>query len=282
MEPKKVYSKSYFKINKKQIKNISDKIKPISYSKKGYTGKGVKIAVIDSGCPQHSDIKICGEQISFCDDNANVADNYGHSTMVSGIISANNDKSIIGIAPDAELLFAKVANDAGECSFNSIVAGVLWSIVKQVDIMVVALGTQYDYSVMHDAVKKARDNNICIFAAAGSDIGEEDLNFPARYSEAFSASVLTKGEKKNKKIMEKSDLYTSNKGMYTTYTNNKYVRAYGSSISTAYFAGHAALLIEQYRKTIPRNEMPALIYSKLIRELNGKKEKNKKSGKNKI
>lgn len=274
MEPKKVYSKSYFKINNKQIKSISDKIKPVSYSKKGYTGKNVKISIIDSGCPNHNDIKVCGEKISFCDESTNVDDNYGHSTMVSGIISANNKGSIIGIAPDAKLFFAKVANDAGECSFNSMVAAILWSIVKQVDIIVVALGTQYDYSVMHDAIKKARDNNICVFAAAGKDIGDSDLNFPARYNEVFSASTLTRGKEKNKIIMEKSDLYTPNKGMYTTYTNNKYVRAYGSSISTAYFAGHAALLIEQYRKTIPQNEIPALVYSKLIRELNGKKEKN--------
>jgi subtilisin family serine protease len=123
---------------------------------------------------------------------------------------------------------------------------------------------------MHDAIKKAKNNNICVFAAASNDL-EEDLNFPARYGEVFSTSTLTRGKEKNKKIMKNIDLYTSNKGMYTTYVNNKYVRAYGSSISTAYFAGHAALLIEQYRKTIPKNEIPALVYSKLTREFNGKK-----------
>lgn len=271
MKNKKVYSKSYFEIDKKQIKNISDEIKPVVYNKQEYTGKGVRISIIDSGCPQHKDINICGEQISFCDDNSNVDDKYGHSTMISGIIFANNKKSIIGIAPNSQVLFAKVANDAGECSFNSVVAAILWSIVKKVDIIVIALGTQYDYHVLHDAIKKARNNNICIFAASGNETEENDINFPARYDEVFSTGFLTKGKEKNEKIIKKTDLYAPNKGMYTTYVNNKYVIAYGSSVSTAYFAGHAALLIEKYRKTIPRNEIPTLVYSKLIRELNGKK-----------
>lgn len=271
MKSKKIYSKSYFKIDKKQVKNISDKIKPVIYNRKGYTGKGVRISIIDSGCPEHQDIKINGEQTSFCDDNSNVVDNHGHATIISGIIAANNKKSIIGIAPDAQLLFAKVINDAGECSFNSMVAAVLWSIVKKVDIIVIALGSQYDYSILHDTIKKAKENNICVFAASGNEIEDENFNFPARYNEVFSASFLTGKKEKNKKIIEKSDLYTPNKGMYTTYIDNKYVRAYGSSVSTAYFAGHAALLIEKYRKTIPRYEIPALVYSKLVRETNGKK-----------
>jgi len=271
VKSKKIYSKSYFKIDKRQIKDVSNKIKPVIYSKGVYTGKSVRMAIIDSGCPEHDDIKINGEQTSFCEDNLNVIDNHGHATIISGIIAANNKKSIVGIAPDAQLLFAKVTNDAGKCSFNSMVAAVLWSVVKKVDIIVIALGAQYDYSILHDTIKKAKENNICVFAASGNNVGDEGSNFPARYDEVFSASFLTSKKEKNKKIIEKSDLHTPNKGLYTTYVDNNYVRAYGSSVATAYFAGHAALLIEKYRKTIPKYEIPALVYSKLIKEANGKK-----------
>jgi len=271
MELEKVYSKSHFKIDKKQIKNISDKITPISYQRNGYTGDGVRISIIDSGCPNHKDIKVDGEKTSFCDENIDTEDRFGHATIVSGIISANNKDSIIGIAPNSKLLFAKVTNDAGECSFNSIVAEILWSIIKKVDIIVIAMGTQYDYYVLHDAIKKAKDNHICIFAASGNNVIDEEINFPARYEEVFSAGFLIRGKEKNKKIITKSGLYIPNKGLYTTYIGNKYVRAYGSSISTAYFAGQAALLIEEYKKTIPQNEIPTLIYSKLVKEINGKR-----------
>ncbi len=271
MKSEKIYSKSYFKIDKRQVKDISNKIKPVFYNKGEYAGKGIRISIIDSGCPEHKDIPINGEQTSFCEDTSNVIDSHGHATIISGIISANNKKSIVGIAPQSQLLFAKVINDAGKCSFNSMVAAVLWSVVKKVDIIVIALGAQYDYNILHDTIKKAKENNICVFAASGNSIGDEDSNFPARYSEVFSASFLTGRKEKNKKIIEKSDLHTPNKGMYTTYIDNKYVRAYGSSVATAYFAGHAALLIEKYRKTIPQYEIPALVYSKLIREANGKR-----------
>ena len=33
------------------------------------TGKGVKIAILDSGCTNHKDIKFEGDKISFCEDN---------------------------------------------------------------------------------------------------------------------------------------------------------------------------------------------------------------------
>ena len=72
---------------------------------------------------------------------------------------------------------------------------------------------------------------------------------------------------KNAIIKSKVDLYTTNKGLSTTYLDNQYVKAYGSSVSTAYFAGLAAVLIEKYKKTIPKYEIPPLVYSALTKSL---------------
>lgn len=270
MKTRNATNTANFLIPKKNIKSISDTIKPTQYYvSNGYTGKGVKIAIIDSGCPKHNDIPVEGEKISFCDDNLSVWDKCGHSTMVSGIIVSNNKNSIMGIAPDANLMYGKVINDTGQCSYNSMVAAVLWAVVKQVDIIVMALGSQYDYSVLHDAIIKAKKADICIFAAAGEDIKNEygEVYFPARYPEVFSTGFLTRGKIKNIAIKERVDFYAPNKGLITTYLDNQYVKAYGSSVATAYFAGLSAVLIEKYRKTIPKYEIPSLIYSKLIKSL---------------
>ena len=201
------------------------------------------------------------------DPEADEYDKHGHSTMVSGIISANNKSAITGLAPHAKVLYGKVVDNKGRCEYNSLVAGVLWSIVKKVDIIVISMGTQYDYPVLHDAIVKARENNICIFAAAGKEVEKEDgePDFPARYDETFSVGFLPRSIAKREKVKEKVDFCLPNKGLYTTYLNNKYTRASGSSIAAAYTAGLAATVIERYKGKIPSHEIPPLCYSKLIK-----------------
>ncbi len=254
-----------FLIDKKKRKIIDEVPSTIIYSPSIYginnkcTGRGIKIAILDSGCTNHKDIKSEGNKINFCEDNTSVDDNNGHSTMISGIIKSNNKKAIIGLAPQTKLLFGKVVNHRGQCSFNSLVAGVLWAIVKEVDIIVIAMGTQYDYRVLHDAIKKARYHGLCIFSAAGE---KDQIDFPAKYKEVFSAGFLTRSKKKNDLLKKNVDFYLPNKGLYTTHLNNKYVKVSGSSVSTAFFAGLGAVLAEQYKKEKKKN-IPELVYSKL-------------------
>lgn len=264
---------SFFKINKERI-NRNTEITQFNYNKAEIgTGKGVRIAIIDSGCPKHVDIDISGECVNFCDDNSDFIDYYGHSTIVSGIIGANNKKGLVGVAPNSILSFAKVINNNGECSFNALVGAVLWAVVKKVDIIVMALGTEYDYKILHDAIKKAKQKNICIFSSAGSSIKHKIL-YPSLYEETFSVGSLTSNLSTNNTIKEISDFYIKNRGLFTTYLNNTYIKAYGSSVATAYFAGRAALLIEQYRNSISEKDMPVFIYSKLVG--NETKKNNKK------
>lgn len=261
------------KIEKKPRRNVTNKMpQPIIYSPSTYgienrcTGRGIKIAILDSGSPHHKDIKISGDKINLCDENLSASDTNGHSTMISGIINANNKKSIIGIAPHSKLLFGKVIDNNNMCGFNSLVAGVLWSIVKEVDIIVMALGTQYDYLLLKDAIKKAKEHGICIFAAAGdTGINESwDADFPARYDNVFSAGFLKRTKKENDIIKKKIKLYLPNYGLYTTYLDNRYIKVSGSSVSTAFFAGLSAVLIEQYKKE-NRKDISKQLYSELSR-----------------
>lgn len=254
------------KINRKIINSLPS---PVIYCPSVYkvdnqcTGKGVKIAILDSGCPQHNDIKITGDKISLCEENLNVYDKIGHATAISGIINANNKKGIVGLAPNAQLYFAKIVDNNGICSFNALVAGVLWAIVKQVDIIVIAMGSKYDYMVLKDAIKKARDHDICVFAASGDNITENsDIDFPARYENVFSSGFLTRSKKRNILIKSKVNFVLPNKALFTTYLNNQYIKLTGSSIATSFFAGIAATFIEQYKKG-RKKDISSLVYSSM-------------------
>ena len=259
------------KVEKKAKRGVIDKLKePIIYSPSAYgidnmcTGRKVKISILDSGCPRHKDIKRIGDKISFCEENLGTYDSHGHSTMISGIIGAKNPKAITGLAPHAEIQFGRVVNSKGDCGFNALVAGVLWSIVKGVDIIVIAMGTQYDYVVLKDAIKKARDYGICVFAACGDkDINKDwQADFPARYENAISTGFMTRGKVKNNILRKKVDFNLPNKGLYTTYLNDKYTKISGSSVSTAFYAGLAAVLVEQYKRE-KKADIPTEVYAKL-------------------
>lgn len=256
------------KVIKKVTSNVCTTLPiPIIYNPQDYklphglTGKNVKISLIDSGCPRHKDIKIQGDNTSFCKNNKNVTDKTGHATMMAGLINANNKKSIVGLAPHANIHYAKVIDEENNCSFNALVAAVLWSIAKKVDIIVLALGTQFDYAIFHDAIKKAYDKNICIFAAAGNNFSGivNFIDFPAQYPQVCSVGNTKKNGKS--KIKEKVDILLDYKEYYTTYLNNKYIQMSGSSAATAITASLAALLIEKYKPSAKYT--PQTIYSEL-------------------
>lgn len=87
-----------------------------------YKGRGVKIAVIDDGIDEnHEDLKTSiVEKYSTENNDENVAHNSGerHGTAVTGIIAANkNNLGILGIAPEAQIMFIKLQDgliDASE------------------------------------------------------------------------------------------------------------------------------------------------------------------------
>jgi subtilisin family serine protease len=255
MKSKCQYPSALIKFDKvKATSKVSSFTKPIvydpaEYSLSGFTGKGVKIALLDTGYPSHKDVNVAGEKTSLCEQSSSPLDKLGHATMMAGVIVANNRQTIRGIAPNASLIYGKVVSNSGDCTFTSIVAGILWAVIKQADIIVLGLGTEYDYSVLHDAIRKAHSSGVCIFAAAGEDLdGAKEVEFPAGYKEVFSCGFLTRSKAKNEVIRKKIDFCLPPKVFVTTCLGDQYMRVGGSSIATAFFAGLAANFIESYRR----------------------------------
>jgi len=236
--------------NKISKKNIEKLTKPIVFNCKDYklnsklSGKNIKMAIIDSGYPTHPILNKASEITSFCENSDTYKDKFGHSSLVSGIISSNSKKSIIGVAPKTKIYYSKAVDDNGNCCFNALLASILWAITKKVNIIVLALGSQIHYPILHDAIKKAFYNNICIISASGNDIKNKEIDYPSRYPEVLSIGAKTRSSIYNKVLKEQSSLVVQKSSMFTTFLDDKYVKASGSSIATAFVAGIASLLIE--------------------------------------
>jgi thermitase len=115
------------------------------------TGQGVKIGIVDTGIDlAHEDLagKVA-ESISCVDSRGDPAqcrgsaqDDSGHGTHVTGIAAASKDngKGVAGVAPDAQLVVAKVLTSAGAGSADDVTAGIRWVVDHGARVVNLSLG----------------------------------------------------------------------------------------------------------------------------------------------
>lgn len=129
----------------KEYQSASESINADRLWEKGIDGKGVTVAVIDSGIDKnHPDLvgKVLGEK-NFVKDDATADDLLGHGTMVAGIIAGSGEASggkYKGIAPEASLLNVKVIDSNGNGRVSDIIAGIEWAMHNGADVLSLSLG----------------------------------------------------------------------------------------------------------------------------------------------
>ena len=158
----------------------------------GLTGKGIGVAVIDSGITAwHDDLtnktsklfpygnQRVAKFVDFVNGRTLPYDDNGHGTHVSGIIAGNGYDSYgqkSGIAPDASLVSLKVLDANGEGTIGNIIAALNWvaANAKTYNIRVVnmSVGAFIHESYWTDpltlAAKVVTDQGITVVTAAGN------------------------------------------------------------------------------------------------------------------
>ena len=173
----------------------------------GIDGKGVKIAVIDTGVDfNHPDLlgwgldgKVVGGH-NFIQEGELPMDNNGHGTQVAGVIAA--DGQVKGIAPKAKILAYKVSEDGDAVSSDLIIKAIERAIEDGANIINISLGVNKTNVEIDEAVTKALEKEIFVVTAAGNDgpgngtIGSPGKNFGsvtvgATYNNLTSSLVAT-------------------------------------------------------------------------------------------
>ncbi|WP_371655995.1 MULTISPECIES: S8 family serine peptidase [unclassified Streptomyces] len=170
----------------------------------GYDGKGVKIAVLDTGVDKtHDDLKdqVVGEKNFSA--SPDTADHVGHGTHVASIAAGTGAKSggkYKGVAPGAEVISGKVLNDEGNGDDSSIIAGMEWAAAEGADVVNLSLGSPDSPGVdpMEAAVNRLSAEKGILFAvAAGNDgeAGDSTVGSPGSADAALTVGAVDKDDK---------------------------------------------------------------------------------------
>ncbi|MFJ9678384.1 S8 family peptidase [Streptomyces sp. NPDC101194] len=147
--------------------------------KAGYTGKGVKIAVLDTGVDAtHPDLKGQVLEAKNFSASSDTKDRYGHGTHVASIATGTGAKSggkFKGVAPGAKLLAGKVLDDSGFGDDSGILAGMEWAVAQGADIINLSLGGDDTPEIdpLEAAVNKLSTEKGVLFAIAAGNEGDE-------------------------------------------------------------------------------------------------------------
>ena len=134
----------------------------------GYTGRGVMVAVIDTGVDaSHPDLagRVSGGH-NFVG-GGEPSDTNGHGTQVAGIIAADGAAS--GVAPGATIVPYKVSEDGESVASETIARAISMASADGADIINISLGIPIRNSAIDAAVAEAVRGGAVVVVAAGND-----------------------------------------------------------------------------------------------------------------
>ncbi|XJZ26975.1 Ig-like domain-containing protein [Bacillota bacterium Lsc_1132] len=232
----------------------------------GITGKGVKVAILDTGIATHPDLTIEGG-ISMVSYTNSYSDDNGHGTHIAGIVGAkHNGIGMVGVSPDAQLYAVKVLDNLGEGNLSDILSGLDWAISNHMNIINLSLGTDVDSQLFHDMVDKAYNNGIFVVSASGNSGNAQgtgdNVSYPAKYSHALSISAvdINMVRASFSSTGSKIDFSAGGVNVVSTYLNNNYAIGSGTSQAAPHVTGLLALLKQKY-PTKTNDELFAILKS---------------------
>lgn len=230
-----------------------------------YTGRGVRVAVLDTGMDlQHPDFR--GRSIvsrSFVP-GEEVQDGHGHGTHCIGTACGSKDLNgrRYGVASESTIYVGKVLNNSGSGLTSSILAGMEWAIANQCQVISMSLGnTVPTPSTAYETIGRRALENGCLIVAAAGNHRQRVSNPPGTVGQpANSPSILAVGAvdsglqlasfscTSGSELGSSVDIAAPGVAVYSSVPMNRgrYAIFNGTSMATPHVAGIAALYSQAY------------------------------------
>jgi len=133
-------------------------------------GKNVSVAVLDTGVSLSASFAKQMSQTTLVDLPADLSTLNGHGTAVASLI--------LQVAPDAQIISIRIADDQGQSNSSLIAQGILAAADSGAQLINISLGGFGDSQVLRDAVAYAQSKGIVIVSSAGNN-GVNQITQPA-------------------------------------------------------------------------------------------------------
>lgn len=247
-----------------------DKIGAPTVWQQGITGKGVVVAVVDSGIDvQHPDLDDLDDDpntndpkvvdwIDYINGNNSPYDDYGHGTHVAGTISGTGANGLhIGVAPGTELIAAKVLDNSGSGRASNVILAFEWAVNNGARIINYSCGGLRHYSPFTVAIDNLVAAGVIPVVAAGNS-GMDSYTIECPGDEINSTTVGatdsfdTIADFSSRGPVDlygqnyiKPDISAPGVDVESAYPGGSYKVASGTSMATPHVSGTAALMLEK-------------------------------------
>jgi subtilisin family serine protease len=244
----------------------------------GLTGKGVKVAVLDTGIDTtHPDLA-GGKVVASADfaESGSTTDHLGHGTHVASIVAGIGARAAgarKGVAFGASLLNGKVLDDFGFGTDSGIIAGMEWAARQKARVVNMSLGgfPTDGTDPMSQAISRltARYRTLFVVAAGNSGPGQQTVENPGVATAALTVGAVDatdeladfsgRGPRFGDYAM-KPDITAPGVDIIAARAartalgdpvNQWYTRLTGTSMATPHVAGAAAIMAQRWPSWTP-------------------------------
>jgi minor extracellular protease Epr len=223
-------------------------------------GAGVVVGVADTGRPRHSDLEGAVQASHNFSTSHTDDDLLGHGTHVCGTIGARrNGRGVVGVAPECQLVTAKVLGDDASGDVLSVARGLSWLAEQGCHIINMSLGGAFDETIAK-VVKELVDAGIFVICAVGNEghvDGRDTVNYPARLP--YTVAVTSYNKSGNISHFASRgvdvDIALPGEDILSCWPTDAYRRISGTSMAAPFASGLVALLLSASQEWPPEQRI---------------------------
>lgn len=224
-------------------------------------GSNVKVCIIDTGVTDSEFFfnKPLVNEYDFVNNDNDTSDDNGHGTHVAGIVAMKPIRGcfawgwcgdLVGVAPNVDLMAAKVLDKSGEGYLSDVLAGMVWCVENGADIVSMSIGSEKTFKSTCDNTlgsmilnSLTKQNDVIFTVAIGND-GRKGGSSPGCASGAVSVGSVGWDRKSSSfsGINNEVDIVAPGEGIISAATTDgTFVIMSGTSMSTPILAGAFAV-----------------------------------------